>query len=184
MIKYGTIPISVLAGGRIFGLDSQLLFDLLFQGIAIFILFLFVGYLLINPVRKALKARQDKVKGDLENAEKASREAEMLKADYDDKLRGVNEEAETILSDARSKAKKNETSIINDAKEEAGRIIKNAEREAELEKAKAKDEVRKEIIGVASAMAGKFVAAEMDEETQERLLNDTLREIGEDTWQS
>ena len=68
-----TASTAVMAGtGRIFGLDSQLLFDLLFQGIAVFILFLFVGYLLINPVRNILAKRQEKVQSDIENAAKES----------------------------------------------------------------------------------------------------------------
>ena len=143
---------AVLATGRIFGLDSQLLFDLLFQGIAVFILFLFVGYLLINPVRNALAKRQEKVQKDRE--------------------------------DARRKAVRNENDIIDEAKAEAGRIRASAEREAALEKEKVKEEVRVEIIGVASAMAGKMVAANMSPEKQEELLQETLDEIGDETWQS
>ena len=37
--------------GRIFGLDAQLLFDILIQGLAVFLLFIFLTYVLINPVR-------------------------------------------------------------------------------------------------------------------------------------
>ena len=76
---------AVLATGRIFGLDSQLLFDLLFQGVAVFVLFLFVGFLLINPVRKALKNRQDKVQKDRESAEKDKKDAAELKDQYEAK---------------------------------------------------------------------------------------------------
>ena len=54
----------------------------------------------------------------------------------------------------------------------------------ELEKAKVKDEVRLEIINVATLVAGKFVEEEMDSAKQEQLLKETLEEIGEDTWQN
>ena len=37
---------------RIFGLDAQLLLNLAFQGIAIFLLFMAASYLLLDPVRK------------------------------------------------------------------------------------------------------------------------------------
>ena len=37
---------------RIFGLDPQLLFQVAFQMLAIFILFLLASYLLLDPVRK------------------------------------------------------------------------------------------------------------------------------------
>jgi len=174
---------AVLATGRIFGLDSQLLFDILFQGVAVFILFLVVGYLLINPVRNALKKRQDKVEGDRKAAEEDKKAAAELKAEYDAKLAGVEQEKLEILSEARRKAIKNENDIIDSAKEEAGRIRASAEREARLEKQKVREEVRTEIIGVATAMAGKLIEGEMTPEKQEALLQETLDEIGDETWQ-
>ncbi len=176
---------AVLEGGtgRIFGLDSQLLFDLLFQGIAVFILFLFVGYLLINPVRNVLKKRQEKVQSDLDDAARDKEEAAQLKSQYDERLKKVDDEASLILSEAKAKAAKNEAMIIAEAKEEAGRIVTNAQKDAELEKLKVKDEVRTEIINVASAMAGKIIETSIDQNKQDELLNETLKEIGDDTWQ-
>ena len=44
--------------GRIFGLDAQLLFDILIQGLAVFLLFIFLTYVLINPVRKVLEDKK------------------------------------------------------------------------------------------------------------------------------
>lgn len=179
-----TASTAVMAGtGRIFGLDSQLLFDLRFQGIAVFILFLFVGYLLINPVRNILAKRQEKVQSDIENAAKDKEEAALLKAQYDERLKGIGEEAALILSEAHAKAAKNEAAIIAEAKEEAGRIRTNAQKDAELEKLKVHDEGRTEIINVASAMAGKIVEEAIDQDKQNELLDATLKEIGDDTWQ-
>ena len=43
--------------------------------------------------------------------------------------------------------------------------------------------MRTEIIGVASAMAGKLIASEITPEKQEQLLQETLDEIGDETWQ-
>lgn len=56
--------------------------------------------------------------------------------------------------------------------------------EAELEKKKAADEVKKEMITIAAAMAGKIAAASMDEQKQNALIDETLKEIGESTWLS
>ena len=46
---------------RIFGLDPQLLLNLAFQGIAILILFTLASYLLLDPVRKILNDRKERV---------------------------------------------------------------------------------------------------------------------------
>ena len=106
----------------------------------------------------------------------------MLRAEYVEKIKGANSEAGDILSSARKRAVKIEENIIAEAKEEAGRIIDRANSEAELEKERVKDEVKQEIIGVATAMAGKFVASSLDESTQASLIDETLKEMGDDTW--
>ena len=91
---------------------------------------------------------------------------------------------DAFLADARKKARANEERIVQDAMAEAGRIVDNANREAELSKQKVANEVKEEIVSVAGAMAGKLVAASLDEETQNKLLDDTLKEMGDDTWLS
>ena len=94
--------------GRIFGLDAQLLFDILIQGLAVFLLFIFLTYVLINPVRKVLEDRQNKIKDDLSHAATDRAEAEKLRAEYDEKIKNANSEAGEILSSARKRAVKNE----------------------------------------------------------------------------
>ena len=54
----------------------------------------------------------------------------------------------------------------------------------ELEKLKVADDVKKEIVSVATAMAGKVAAASIDEAKQQELIDETLKEMGEDTWLS
>ena len=44
--------------------------------------------------------------------------------------------------------------------------------------------MKQEMIAIASMMAGKAVAASMNETTQKELIDRTLKEIGEETWQS
>ena len=56
--------------------------------------------------------------------------------------------------------------------------------EAELEKKKAADDVKREMVVIASMMAGKIVKASIDTNVQESLVNETLKEIGESTWLS
>ena len=63
-------------------------------------------------------------------------------------------------------------------------IVERANAEAEQEKLRVKDDVKKEMISVASAMAQKAVGDSMDVSVQERLVDETLKEIGDGTWLS
>ncbi len=169
---------------RLFDLDLQLLADAGLMMISIFVLFLFASYFLFNPAREFLKKRQDKIRGELEGAAKDKEDAAALKAEYEDKLKNIDKEADEILSDARKRPLANENKIVADAKEEAARIIERARVEAELEKQKAADDVKREMVVIASMMAGKVVRASIDTSIQESLVNETLKEIGESTWLS
>lgn len=169
---------------RLFGLDFQLLADLAIELIAVFVLFTAMSHLLFNPAREFLKKRQERIKNEMEFAAKEKQDAVALKAEYTEKLSEVQKEAEVILSETRKKALKKENEIVDEAKAEAVRIRERANKEVELEKNKVKDEVKQEMISVASLMAGKFVAASMSEKQQAQLIEDTLKEMGDKTWQN
>ena len=79
---------------------------------------------------------------------------------------------------------KKEEEIVAEAKEEAARIISRANAEVELEKKKVKDEVKTEMIAIASAMAGKIIAQSIDAKKQGKLIDETLKEMGDQTWLS
>ena len=158
---------------RLFDLDWQLLADSCLMIIAIFVLFLALSYFLFNPARKFLNDRKEKIRGELEEAKDNQEKAAELKAQYEAKLKDIDKEAEDILSDARRRAK-----------EEAARILARAQKEARLEKQKMSDEIKQEIVSVASVMAGKLVGASIDTTRQNSLIEETLKEMGEDTWQN
>ena len=56
---------------RLFDLDWQLLADSCLSIIAVFFLFLALSYLLFNPARKMLNNRKEKIKGELDEAQRS-----------------------------------------------------------------------------------------------------------------
>ncbi|MBQ7925313.1 MAG: F0F1 ATP synthase subunit B [Lachnospiraceae bacterium] len=169
---------------RLFDLDMQLVADAVLMIIAIFFLFLIMSYFLFNPARKMLSSRQEKIRGELEDAKQNMEQARSLKAEYEEKLKDIDKEAEIILGEARKKALANENQIIAQAKEEAARILDRARVEAQLEKQKLADEVKNEMVSIASLLASKVVAASIDTTVQEQLVDETLKEMGDQTWLS
>ena len=167
---------------RLFDLDFQLLHDAVITAVAVFVLFLFLSYMLFKPTRELLRKRQERIMSDLDSAKNDKDEALALKSEA--KMAGAQRDADAVLSEARQKAVKNEEQIIAKAKDEAANIIRQAQNEAELEKQKAADEIKTQIIDVASLMAGKVVSAGIDTNIQDSLIEETLKEVGESTWQS
>ena len=169
---------------RLIGFDPQLLFESFFTALNIFILFFGLSYLLFDPVRNVLEKRRQKIAGELTQAADDKKSAAAMKAEYEAKLKDVSKEADAILEEARRKAKVRENEIVEEARAEAARIVERANREVELEKKKALDDMKQEIVSIASLMAGKVVAASIDTTIQDTLIDETLKEMGESTWQS
>lgn len=169
---------------RLFDLDFQLLHDAVLTLIAVFVLYFIMSYFLFNPVRQMLQNRKNKIQTELEEAQNAEEAAKALRQEYEAKLANIDKEADEILSEARKRALLSETQIIQEAKAEARRIIERANVEAELEKSKVADEIKTEMIELASIMAGKVVEANINTDIQAELIDKTLKEIGEDTWLS
>ena len=168
----------------LFDLTPQLLSDSILTLLAVIALFFGLSYFLFNPAREMLRKRSEKIQGELEDAKNNQEAAQALKLEYESKLKDINKEAEAILSEARKKAMDNEAKIVAKAKEDAASIIDRAHVEAELEKQKITDDVKKEMISVASVLAEKAVGESMDHAIQDRLVEETLKEIGDGTWLS
>ena len=150
--------------------------------VAVLLLFIIIAKLLFKPVREVLAKRKEKIATDLSVAKQNKENAQALKEDYDKKLANIKDEANEILKQAHEKAKLNEKNIVNEAKQEANRIIARASVEIEREQQKARDEMKKDIIEVATLMATKFVAITMDESKQDELVEQTINEMGDKVW--
>jgi F-type H+-transporting ATPase subunit b len=167
---------------RLFTLDAQFLFDAVVLALSMLVMFTFLSYLLFEPVRNLLEKRRQRVLDEQETAKKERTDATAYKEEYEKKLKEVDKEAQEILSAARKKAMQNEAKIIAEAKEEAARIIERGNAEIELEKKRALDEMKQEMITIASMMAGKVVSSSIDTNVQESLIEETLKEMGDSTW--
>lgn len=172
------------AYSRVFGLDWQLVADGTLTLIAVFVLFLVMSYFLFNPARKMLKDRKLKIQNELAEAKTSMEEAKSLKAEYEGRLKNIEKEAEGILNEARKKALENEANIIAEAHAEAKHILEKAQMEAALEKQKMADDVKRQMIEIASLMADRVVSASIDTTVQNELFEETLKEMGENTWLS
>ena len=85
-----------------------------------------------------------------------------------------------LFNPARDFLKKRQDKIKNDL--EAARILSRANAQVELERKAAADDMKKEMIALASLMAEKAVAGAVDAKVQDTMVESTLKEIGEDTW--
>lgn len=168
--------------GTIISFDKQMLGTLIIQLIVTAVLFFIIGKILYNPVLEFLHKRSEGIKNDLENAENSMKEANALKLEYEGKIKNIESERSEILEKAHKDARNNEAEIIAAAKTEATTIKERALLDIEREKAKAQDEMKTQIIEISSLMANRFVAEKIDMETQNKLLNEVIEDLGDAKW--
>jgi len=158
----------------------QLAWQLFNTGLMCFIL----TKLLYKPVLKFLNDRKEKVAKQIDSAQQQLAEAEALRIKYEGKLKDIDAERDDILDKARDRAKQSEAEIIERAKKEAETIKSRAMLDIQRAEEKAKDDMKKEIIEISSLMASRFVAASMNEEEQNKLVNEVISGLGEVKWQN
>ena len=178
----GLLEADLASKTRILGFDLQTLIQVAFQMIAVLVLFYVLGRLLFKPVRKILADRKEKIESTLDKIEADNKAANELKLEYESKLKNIKAEADKILAHAHTRAVAREDEIVKEAHEEANKIMARARLEIEREREQLKDDVRREIIQVATIMAGKFVEVSLTEEQQKVLVNETINEMGDHTW--
>ena len=166
---------------RLVGFDWQLVHDAALTGLNVLMLFFFLSYFLFDSVRDFLARRQQKIAGQLKAAADHQQEAETLKQEYEEQLKEIRSRKEEILAEAKQQAGRFQDQILSDARSEAGRILERGILQLRQEQQKAEEEEKDEMVSLAVLLAGKAVRDALTPELQNRLIENALKEIGEET---
>lgn len=176
--------LTLAAGGqdRVFGLDMQTVTQIGFLLLNVGVLAVVLSKMLYKPVRDFLQKRTDKIAAQLMQAENEMVKADELKHEYEQKLKEVDFKRDEILEEARKVAAEKSRSALSDAKKEADNIRARATAEIELERERAQADMKIAILQISATMTAKFITKVMDDDTRDRLFDETMAELGEVTW--
>src|SRR5215216_7525932 len=130
-----------------------------------------------QPLKATLKAREDSIQKSLDDARQARQELERLNAESARILSGARAEADTILSRTREDANRFRDEMKQKAQADAATIVKNAEQRIEMETSRALQQIRAEAVEFSVAIASKILQRNVSKEDNERLIEETFREI-------
>jgi len=130
-----------------------------------------------RPLLAALERRQDAIKKSLDDAQQAKQELERLNVESRKILAEARVQAETILSETRSDAARLRDELKQKAQAEAAGVVKNAERQIEMETARALQQIRNEAVDISIAIASKLLQRNVSKEDNERLIEETFKQI-------
>ena len=136
---------------------------------------------LFKPVKNLLASRQAELDHQYAAAEEAERQAKEHQDAWEQKLQGAEDEANAIITDATDIAKTRAEQIVSEANDKAESIVARAQEEAILERKKATDSMKKEIVDVSSAIAEKMLEREVNEEDHRVMIDSFIEQIGDES---
>jgi F-type H+-transporting ATPase subunit b len=130
-----------------------------------------------RPLLEALERRQESIRKSLDDAQQAKQELERLNVESQRILSAARAEADQVLSSTRSDANRFREELKQKAQAEAAGIVKNAEKQIQMETARALQQIRTEAVDLSVAIASKLLERNVSREDNERLIEETFKEI-------
>jgi F-type H+-transporting ATPase subunit b len=141
------------------------------------ILFFVLAKFAWKPLLAALESRENTIKSSLEDAEKAKTELERLNADSEEIIAKARSEAQTIRVEAKSAAEKIKADVMVQAGEDAKKIRDEAEKQIQVEKDKAINEIRQEVVNLTMTVAEKVIKKNLSKEDNQSLIEDSIKHL-------
>lgn len=130
-----------------------------------------------KPLLGALENREIKIREDLQKAEKARIDAELLLTEHRQLIERSEVEARKILDEAKDTAESLKQGIMDSANEQARQMTIQAKAEIQREKDTALSQLREEVADLAIRAAGKILGEELDADKHRKLVNDFIANL-------
>jgi F-type H+-transporting ATPase subunit b len=151
---------------------------LFYATLVLFALFaLVLGKFGWGPLLKIIEEREKTVQTQVEGAEKARAEAEVLLAKHHELLREATREREDIVKRAIAEAEQIKADISARAKVESDQMIQRAKEQIEREKSRAILELRGQVGELAVEAAARIIKSSLTPEVQKKLVDDFITSL-------
>lgn len=149
-----------------------------FNIINVLVLYWLMKKFLFKPVMAIMEKRTNTIKSSLEDADNKNNDASKLKQEYEGILATADEKASQIIKAAKQRAAEEHDKQIRETNEEIARMMQEANKTIEFERQKSMQNIQSEIARLAMIAAAKVVQKNVDNSTNNQLINDFLKEAG------
>lgn len=152
----------------------------LYQLVAFLTLLYFLKRVALKPLMGIMEKREQIVNEQIDHAEQKSKEAEAFVAEQRKELEKARLEAQKIITQAQKLSEQQGQDIIQQARENAERVKDSALAEIQREKEQAVAALREQVASLSVLIATKIIEKELDAQEQEKLVQEYLKEVGEE----
>ncbi len=126
----------------------------------------------------SLDEREAKIREEIESAERARKSADEALKEYEASLAQARARADAMIEETKAEQSRMAAKLREESEAELNQMRNAARRDIDAAKRAAVAEVYQEAAMVASAVAEKILQRELNEHDQQRLVEETLGEIG------
>lgn len=151
----------------------------LFWGATTFLLlWALMKWVLLPPITRAMQARSEKVRADLDAADSAETKAASELREYETSLQSAKAEAVRIIEDARTSADEQRKEVLASAETDAAATRADAAREIADAKDRAKADLQQSVATVAIQAAESVVQKQLDRDAALQTVEEYVNRAG------
>ncbi|PYZ96084.1 ATP synthase F0 subunit B [Alteribacter lacisalsi] len=154
--------------------------DVIYQLAGFVVLLLILKKFAFGPIMDMMEKRENHIADQISSAEKNREESEKYLEEQREAIKEARTEAKEIVENARKQAERTEKDIIANAEKQAERKTQEALANIQMEKEQAISALREQVSSLSVLVASKVIEKELDEKEQEKLIQETLKEVGEE----
>jgi F-type H+-transporting ATPase subunit b len=130
-----------------------------------------------KPLLALLDRREELIRQSLDDAEKAKQELQRLQQESKEILSKARVEAQSILAKSRSEAEKLKGELRQEAKGQADSILRDAEKQIQVETEKAIAVIKNEVVDLSLLVASKLIKKNLSKEDNQSLIEESLKQV-------
>ncbi|MCH6568593.1 MAG: F0F1 ATP synthase subunit B [Acidobacteria bacterium] len=130
-----------------------------------------------KPLLALLDRREEMIRQSLDDADKAKQELQRLQQESKEILSKARVEAQSILAKSRSQAEKLKGELRQEAKVQADSILRDAEKQIQVETEKAIAVIKNEVVDLSLLVASKLIKRNLSKEDNQSLIEESLKQV-------
>jgi F-type H+-transporting ATPase subunit b len=160
--------------GGLISLDRSLIV----QAINFLILLFILKRLLYKPFLAKMGERTQAIQKSLDEAQAARAEATRQQEENETRLRAAHAEAAAIRAQAMKEASEEHKRLVEAARAESQRLVESAKAQMDADVRRAREELRREVADLATAVAEKLVRRSLRDEDHRRIVAEAITKVG------
>ena len=152
--------------------------EIIWGAISFFLLLILMWKLALPPVKKMMEARSEKIRENLDEAERTKSDAQQILSDYQLQLADAKNESARIIDEARQTAEQMRRDLMVRAEAEVNELRDRTRAEIEAAQHRAIADLRSQVSELAIGAAEVVVQKNLDRDTNRALVERYIEQVG------